>query len=151
MTALTSATVRQPRPQESFDAKHTSPETGCWEWTGEMHWAGYGLFCVNRKRYRAHRVALILEGIEIPAGMLVCHHCDNRKCVRPDHLFIGTQSDNVRDMYAKGRWHLNAPATCPRGHSFTPQNAGLYRGWRYCRACKAERMREQRHPERIAV
>lgn len=78
---------------------------GCWEWPGAQG-NGYGMILMPDGRLRgAHRVAWELANGPIPDGLFVLHHCDNRACVRPDHLFLGTQGDNVRDMYAKGRGH----------------------------------------------
>lgn len=85
--------------------KKTS-ELGCWEWTASLIGSGYGQFqcCINGKRYKyAHRVSWVLSFGEIPSGMFVLHKCDNRICVNPNHLFIGTQKDNVEDMDRKGR------------------------------------------------
>ena len=76
---------------------------GCWEWTASKTGSGYGKIMYNGRLQGAHRVALMLEGTEIPNGICVCHHCDNPSCVRPDHLFLGTHADNTRDMMEKGR------------------------------------------------
>jgi len=75
----------------------------CWEWTAGRQEAGYGYFDVAGHRYRAHRVAYELAVGPIPEGMFVCHRCDNPPCVRPSHLFLGSQLDNVADARAKGR------------------------------------------------
>ncbi len=75
----------------------------CWNWTAYKDECGYGCFIFLGRRERSHRVVLMLEGIDIPSGMLVCHHCDNPSCVNPDHLFIGSQLDNMKDMQRKNR------------------------------------------------
>lgn len=76
----------------------------CWLWTGKPDKAGYGY--VNRGNHRcifAHRASWIITRGPIPFGLFVCHKCDVPLCVNPEHLFLGTQADNIRDMIAKGR------------------------------------------------
>lgn len=76
----------------------------CWHWSGCYSRDGYGVLTVGRgTQRRVHRVAYEAFVGAVPAGMLVCHRCDNPRCFRPDHLFLGTHSDNVKDMHRKGR------------------------------------------------
>lgn len=78
---------------------------GCWEWQGYKFSNGYGGIKSHqgKRMLLAHRVSYAIAYGEIPEGKLVCHKCDNTKCVRPDHLFLGTQADNLLDMRRKGR------------------------------------------------
>ena len=80
----------------------------CWIWKGPMAKRGYG--CVraeNGKIEKAHRVSYLAFIGEIPEGKLVLHSCDNRSCIRPEHLHIGTQSDNMKEMWERGRRNMN--------------------------------------------
>jgi hypothetical protein len=79
---------------------------GCWEWTSAKSRAGYGVFRLGGKTVYAHRLSMFIAGTPIPNGLHGCHHCDNRSCVRPDHIFSGTDRDNHNDMVAKGRGAL---------------------------------------------
>jgi hypothetical protein len=79
----------------------------CWEWTRSVSKFGYGELQWGKDRTkRTHRISWIINCGEIPAGMLVCHHCDNPPCVNPSHLFLGTHQDNATDKTVKGR-HYN--------------------------------------------
>lgn len=81
---------------------------GCHEWQSTIKKDGYGQFWYKGKPCKAHKVAYELCKGEVPKGLLVLHKCDNRKCVNPDHLYVGTQKDNVRDMFERGRWVGNS-------------------------------------------
>jgi len=121
----------------------------CVEWTG---WTGrgYGLIRICGKCYRVHRLAWQEKHGPIPAGLFVCHRCDNPSCFNVRHLFLGTQSDNMSDAAAKGRHWKQRGTHCVNGHPFSGSNVRLDRqGRRVCRTCvdsraHAYRLREKR-------
>jgi hypothetical protein len=130
----------------NFGPKYTSAEirfwrfvfpretSDCWEWQGTVMANGYGTIGTeNRKKKLAHRLSYEMHHGPIPSGMLVMHSCDNKRCVNPAHLSIGSHKDNSQDMAKKGRWK-NVPfigASHPRAtlSELTVQRIRMARGF----------------------
>jgi hypothetical protein len=88
-----------------FDKVSFEPNSGCWLWTATVDSCGYGLFGIggSGNTRRAHRVSYELFKEPIKTGLKVCHKCDTPSCVNPDHLFCGTDADNMKDRDSKQR------------------------------------------------
>lgn len=91
------------KQRRNFDKKFVKRESGCWEWTGFVSNLGYGRFQIGRIQHFSHRLSYAINKGPITGWLFVCHSCDNRLCVNPDHLWLGTHSDNMQDMLRKGR------------------------------------------------
>lgn len=122
---------------------------GCWIWPRGKTTAGYGVVRVNRKPIYVHRLTWQQYFGSIPQGMCVLHSCDNPPCFNPDHLFLGTNHDNMVDKSLKGRHHSSRKTHCPQGHAYTTNNTFIYDGRRNCRQCRLNHYRspEYRHAE----
>lgn len=138
-------------PEERFHESYLRGE-GCWLWMKALNGDGYGHFYTGSKIDKAHRASWRFHRGDIPSGMSVLHSCDNPRCVNPDHLFLGSQRDNVIDMAQKKRHWCNRDR-CIKGHPFSGENLYIVRktGKRQCLACKREaRDRSRRRAEATA-
>lgn len=107
----------------------------CWLWTAASRGkTGYGAFKINKKVIDVHRVSYEIHYGVIPEGLYVCHKCDNRKCVNPEHLFLGSPKDNWKDGFDKGRIKLQGGVDTEKLKKH-PSIGAYKRGCR-CRDCK---------------
>jgi hypothetical protein len=134
---------------ERFVKKVIKTKNGCWLWSGSIrNKSGYGGFNLNGKTMYAHRAAYILYKEEIPEGLLICHKCDNRLCVNPEHLFLGTAKDNWQDAVNKGRIELKTIENPVIKRGPHPSNGYYFRGCR-CDGCKkAHAINNRKYPRK---
>lgn len=111
---------------------------GCWLWQGFKHWNGYGSIGYRARNWPFHRAMWACLKGAIPEGLQVCHTCDVRNCCNPDHLWLGTNRENITDMTRKGRGPCGKKSKqthCLRGHPFSGDNLIIYHDGKH-RACK---------------
>jgi hypothetical protein len=118
---------------------HPPDEHGCRLFKLSRTNKGYGSMRWNGRQRPAHRVSYELAFGPIPAGMMICHHCDVRNCIEPTHLFVGTALDNMRDKIKKGRAvYTPKQDFCLRGHPYAGDNIYTDKnGERSCRECRS--------------
>lgn len=122
---------------ERFKKLVAIDSNGCWIWTGSKNNKGYGYFGLKESNGWVNRLAHRVSYSHFKddcSGMFVYHKCDVPACCNPDHLFLGTQKENMADMLSKGR--SRSPTHCKRGHEFREGSYQLYRGCRFCLECR---------------
>jgi len=117
--------------------REIDPVTGCWNWMGGRNGGGYGIIRKSGVSLIVSRLAAsVYKGFDITSNLFVLHRCDNPPCFNPEHLFIGTPLDNIRDMFEKGRAYQGDGKHCTKGHEFTEENTFRTKRGRQCRVCR---------------
>lgn len=139
-------TIAQPLILERILSRRRFCESECIEYTGYIGPTGYGDIIFKKKNWKVHRLYwILLHGPIRPWPLdVVLHSCDNRKCINPDHLSLGTQQENIRDCVSKNRQASRRKTHCPRGHSYaehgrlhtSPKAIQQASPWRSCIICQ---------------
>lgn len=139
-----------------FWAKVHKQDGACWLWQASTTAFGYGVIWCSEldRQLGAHQYSWLLVHGSLPVRPLqVLHRCDVPACVNPDHLFVGTQRDNIQDCLAKGRQAAAAKTHCKHGHALTSDNLYPDKRQRRCRTCtlRAQRLYDQQQRDRRAT
>lgn len=130
-------------------------DSECWNWMGATYVTGYGSISLPGWRtgsIKAHRFSAMLHFGMFDRRLWVLHHCDNRLCVNPAHLYLGDVRDNARDAAQRGRLAAMRQTHCRHGHELTPSNIFPdVNGHRRCRKCSSRRGMEYRARKRAAI
>ena len=113
---------------------------GCHPWIGSKYVQGYGR--IGRRGIYPHRWLLgYLRGTPLDPDEHALHHCDNPACCNPEHLYVGTHQDNMRDVAERKRARCARVTHCPSGHEYAGENLYVHNGRRHCRTCRREQKR----------
>lgn len=119
-------------------------ESGCLLWRGSVHTKGYAQTVYRLRTVRVHRkVYELVNNVKLTPDVLVCHRCDVRNCIEPNHMWLGSNDDNQLDAWLKGRKRMQSATHCGRGHEYTPENTRRYgkTARRTCLKCQRARTR----------
>lgn len=126
----------------------------CWPWLGSINEQGYGQVSINRITWRAHRLAVRLDGRKIPPAMVVDHICRNRSCVNPGHLRVVTPKENTLENSEHWSAKYAARDHCSKGHKYTPETSFVkqrgHRSYRVCRICQRGYTRRWRERQALS-
>lgn len=128
-------------------ARVRKDDNGCWIWQGGHDTNGYGSIQYRGKTMPLHRqMYKVFHGVSLLTKQYVCHKCDTRRCCNPDHLFLGTQFDNMADSVRKGRHAEQLVTHCPKGHEYDAENTYIVKKAngktsRDCKTCARARGR----------
>lgn len=121
----------------------TREEGKCLIYTGHLAKKGYPEIVWRGRQWRGNRLVYLLIHGSLPVGQLICHTCDVRSCINPDHLYAGTPAQNSGDLVVRGRHHKKRTTHCPYGHEYTKENTKIRKGkWRSCKACYRSKQSE---------
>jgi len=134
-----------------FESKFSKLENGCWQWNAGTNSYGYGWFRFNKRPYLAHRFSLYFyrDDFDLNSEKLVLHKCNNPLCVNPDHLYVGSNHDNMNDLIRSGNFYQKKKTHCPQGHEYNEVNTLRYNGWRRCAICHREKEEQRRKRNEI--
>jgi hypothetical protein len=134
--------------KEKISLRTVVTDSGCWEWKGSVDGSrGYSnIWCPDRKKMvSGHRASYEIHVSPIPDGLDVLHKCNNKLCVNPEHLYLGTDKENWIDRKKEGPDHNTLKTHCPKGHEYTKENTYRHpRSGRMCKTCRRERMKLRR-------
>lgn len=142
----------KPITERLLERSIPEPNSGCWLWLGVPKTKqGYGHIEIAKCTWMAHRASWAAFNGPIPPGLFVLHKCDVGACINPEHLFLGTACDNMRDCVTKGRNRRNyiRHDLCARGHPLDQKNLYLGSHGRCCRKCLTDRQRERRQRQKL--
>lgn len=123
--------------------------TGCWVYQGGLNQLGYAEASFNGKKWMVHRFMYWHLKGPFDKSLDCCHTCDNPSCVNPDHIWLGTPTDNSRDCVQKRRHHNTVKTHCPRGHAYSEHGMAHQSNprWRKCRTCEGQRWQRMKRGE----